>query len=111
MDSRKIIKDFLDQPGFIGIATGFDGDRGFTVSAWESEEALHRALDKQHAKAKHDFRTGDLSHGVWTSVWQPVRLNRIWTRCPGCQQPNDVTDNHRSCTNCGADLPPRATYW
>jgi steroid delta-isomerase-like uncharacterized protein len=109
--SAKIIQDFLDEPGFISIVTGAAGDRAFTVTAWENEEALHRALDKSHSRAKHDFRTGDISPGVWTSVWKPDHINRIWTRCLACSQPNDVTDNHRECRNCGAALPERPPYW
>jgi len=38
--SAKIIQDFLDEPGFISIVTGAAGDRAFTVTAWENEEAL-----------------------------------------------------------------------
>jgi steroid delta-isomerase-like uncharacterized protein len=109
--SAKIIQDFLDEPGFISIVTGAAGDRAFTITAWESEEALYRVLDKSHAHAKHDFRTGDVSPGVWTSVWKPVIINRIWTRCPACSQPNDVTDDHRECKNCSAALPERPPYW
>ena len=59
--SAKIIQDFLDEPGFIGIVTGAAGNRAFTVTAWEKEEALYRALDKSHSRAKHEFRTGDIS--------------------------------------------------
>ena len=109
--SAKIIQDFLDEPGFISIVTGAAGDRAFTVTAWENEPALHRALDKSHSRAKHDFRIGDISPGVWTSVWKPEHINRIWTRCPACSQPNDVTDNRRECKNCGAALPERPPYW
>jgi len=72
--SAKIIQDFLDEPGFISIVTGAAGDRAFTVTAWESEDALHRALDKSHSRAKQDFRTGDISPGVWTRFWNIVIL-------------------------------------
>lgn len=106
-----IIQDFLDEPGFISIVTGAAGDRAFTVHAWENEEALHRALAKSHSRAKHDFRTGDLSPGVWTSVWKPAHLNRLWTRCAVCAQPNDATDNPGACANCGAALSDRPPYW
>jgi steroid delta-isomerase-like uncharacterized protein len=109
--SRQIIKNFQEEPGFIGIVTGFAGDRGFTVTAWEDEAALGRALSHQHARAKHEFQTTDISPGVWTSVWKPVRTNRIWTRCPACHEPNDVNDDHRACAKCSAELPPRPPVW
>lgn len=66
MYSSRIIQDFLEEPGFISIVTGAAGDRVFTVTAWESAEALERALSKGHSMAKQDFRTGDLSSGVWS---------------------------------------------
>jgi hypothetical protein len=109
--SAKIIDDFLNEPGFISIVTGAAGNRAFTVTAWENEDALYSALDKSHSRAKHDFRTGDISPAVWTSVWKPDHINRIWTRCPSCNTPNDVSDDHRACANCGAPLPERQAYW
>lgn len=109
--AARIIQDFLDEPGFISIVTGAAGERAFTVHAWENQEALDRALNKSHSEAKHDFRTGDLSPGVWTSVWKPDHINRLWTRCTICAQPNDATANPRLCVNCGAALPERPPYW
>ena len=109
--SAKIIQDFLDEPGFISIVTGAAGERAFTVTAWENEDALYRALDKGHSRAKHDFRTSDLSPGVWTSVWKPGHINKLWTRCTVCAQPNDATPAPTTCGNCGAPLPERPPYW
>lgn len=109
--SGKIVADFLAEPGFIGIVTGFAGERGFTCTAWEDETALYRALDKQHARAKQDFRTSGLSPGVWTSVWKPHHINRLWVRCTTCDQPNDSATSAGTCANCGEALPPRPAYW
>lgn len=109
--SSQIIADFLDEPGFIGIVTGFAGERGFTCTAWQDEAALYHALDKHHARAKQDFRTSGLSPGVWTSVWKPHHINRLWVRCPTCDQPNDATSDPAHCSNCGGDLPSRPSYW
>jgi len=109
--SREIVADFLKASGFIGIVTGFAGDRGFTCTAWENENSLYHALDQHHARAKQDFRTSGLSPGVWTSVWKPHRINALWVRCLTCERPNDVTDRHCQCTNCGAELPSQPVYW
>ncbi|HET9627223.1 MAG TPA: nuclear transport factor 2 family protein [Kofleriaceae bacterium] len=109
--SRQVIRDFRATEGFIGIVTGFAHLRGFTVTAWDSEEALANGIARHHATAKQAFHSSDLSPGVWTSVWSPVRTNRIWTRCPSCTAPNDVNDDHRACTRCGAPLPERPTFW
>lgn len=109
--SSQIIADFLEEPGFLSIVTGAAGSRAFTVTAWASEEAMHRALSKVHRRAMRDFRETDISPAVWTSVWKSVRTNRIWTRCPSCATPNDVADNHRECLNCAAVLPERELFW
>lgn len=109
--SRNIVRDFRDTPGFLGIVTGFTGLRGFTVTAWESDEALKDGTTRYHARAMQAFRTEDVAFGVWTSVWRPERLNRIWTRCSACGTPNDVNDDHRRCLSCEAELPPRRTFW
>jgi len=109
--SSRIIQDFLEEPGFISIVTGAAGDRAFTVTAWESVEALERALSKGHSMAKQDFRTGDLSSGVWTGVWKPEHINSLWYRCLSCYQPNDLTNNTETCANCGSPLHGRPAYW
>ncbi|MEP6730504.1 MAG: nuclear transport factor 2 family protein [bacterium] len=106
-----IIDDFLDAPGFISLVTGAAGERAFTVSAWEDEAALERALTHAHARAKHEFRTGDLAPAVWTSVWQPVRVNAIWVRCAACHHPSERSHANVVCTTCGATLPEQPTYW
>lgn len=109
--SREIVRNFLDEPGFIGIVTGFQGGRGFTVTAWEDEGAMRRGLAQQHRAAARELRTTDLAPGVWTSVWQPLRINRIWTRCGACTSLEDVTDDHRACGRCGAALAERPPFW
>jgi len=108
---EQILANFLKEPGFIGIVAGFAGARGFTCTAWEDEASLYRALDLHHAEAKQDFRTGGISPGVWTSVWKPHHINRVWVRCSSCDAPNDVSGDHREWDICGSVLPPRPTYW
>ena len=109
--SREIVRNFLAEPGFIGIVTGFQAGRGFTVTAWEDEGAMHRGLAQQHRSAMRELRKTDLAPGVWTSVWQPLRINRIWTRCAACAALEDVTDDHRRCTQCDAPLAERPPFW
>ncbi|MFO0554626.1 MAG: GFA family protein [Polyangiaceae bacterium] len=109
--SRENVQDFLGEPGFISIVTGFTGLRGFTVTAWEDEAALHRALGKHHAVAMKELFGGDFVASVWTSVWTPTRINRIWVRCPACGALEDVSDDHRGCSQCEAPLPERPAFW
>lgn len=109
--SRQNVRDFLEEPGFISIVTGFIGLRGFTVTAWESEEAMKRALGKHHAAAMRELFGQDFVASVWTSVWTATRMNHMWVRCTSCAALEAVTDNHRACSHCGAELPERPAFW
>jgi hypothetical protein len=105
------VKDFLEEPGFISIVTGFTGLRGFTVTAWEDEASMKRALAKHHAVAMKELFGERFVASVWTSVWTPTRINRIWVRCPCVRLLEDVNDDHRSCGKCHAPMPERPAFW
>ena len=111
--ARDIISHFRQVPGFIGIVTGFAGLHGFTLTAWESEEALRVATHSAaHSEAMHAFREEGLSGGVFTSVWVPLRLNRMWLRC-ALGHPNDATRADGKCEICGQPPnhgEPKTTY-
>lgn len=109
--SRQNVQDFLQEPGFISIVTGFIGLRGFTVTAWEDEASMKRALSRHHAVAMRELFHEDFVASVWTSVWRPTRINRIWLRCKACGALDDVSDDHRACASCGAALSPRPAFW
>jgi hypothetical protein len=109
--SRQNVKDFLTEPGFISIITGFTGLRGFTVTAWEDEASMKRALGKHHAVAMKELFGENFVASVWTSVWTPTRINRIWVRCPSCGSLEDVSDDHRACSKCQAPMPERPSFW
>jgi heme-degrading monooxygenase HmoA len=108
--ARRIVKGFRNVPGFIGIVTGFAGLHGFTLTAWENEDALRAGVHgRDHVEAMRGFHAGT-SVGVFTSVWQPLRLNRIWQRCAQCGTPNDAHASERVCVKCGAALPEAPSY-
>jgi quinol monooxygenase YgiN len=109
--SRQNVQDFLQEPGFISIVTGFTGLRGFTVTAWTDEAAMKRALGKHHAQAMRELFSERFVQSVWTSVWQPTRINRVWVRCAACGALEDVSDDHRACTKCAVALPERPAFW
>lgn len=109
--AKQNVADFLETPGFLSIVTGFIGLRGFTVTAWESEESMRAALSKHHAEAMRDLFAGEYVASVWKSVWRPTRVNRLWVRCTACKALGDASDNARACAACGATLPDRPTYW
>ena len=108
--ARKIINGFRDVPGYIGVVTGFAGLHGFTMTAWEDETALRAGVHgPAHVDAMRGFHQG-LSAGVFTSVWQPVRLNVMWARCAACGAANDAHRAERRCHQCGAPLPEAAPF-
>lgn len=109
--SRQNVQDFLAEEGFISIVTGFTGLRGFTVTAWEDEAAMKRALGKHHATAMKELFGENFVASVWTSVWTPTRINRIWVRCQSCGSLEDVSDDHRTCTRCSGNMPERPSFW
>ncbi|MDX2018849.1 MAG: nuclear transport factor 2 family protein [Deltaproteobacteria bacterium] len=109
--SRQNVQDFMAEPGFISIVTGFTGLRGFTVTAWEDETSMSRALGKHHAVAMKELFGENFVASVWTSVWTPTRINRIWVRCPSCASLEDVSDDHRRCGKCHAPMPERPAFW
>lgn len=105
--SRENVKDFLAEPGFISIVTGFIGLRGFTVTAWEDEAAMRRGLGGHHAQAMRELFGEDFV----ASVWVPARIGRLWVRCEACHALENVSDDHRSCSKCGAPMPARPAFW
>lgn len=109
--AKENVKDFLAEPGFISIVTGFTGLRGFTVTAWEDESSMKRALAKHHAVAMKELFGENFVASVWTSVFVPARINRIWVRCPSCGSLENVSDDHRSCSKCHAPMPERPAFW
>jgi hypothetical protein len=113
--SRDNVRDFLAEPGFVSIVTGFTGLRGFTVTAWEDEASMRRALAKHHAVAMRELfgepGGAPFVASVWTSVWTPTRMNRLWVRCPACGSLEDVNDDHRTCGKCHAPMPERPAFW
>lgn len=109
--SRQNVQDFVAEPGFISIVTGFVGLRGFTVTAWEDEGSMKRALGKHHAVAMKELFGENFVASVWTSVWTPTRINRIWVRCTSCGSLEDVSDDHRACARCETALPERPAFW
>ena len=72
---------------------------------------MKRALAKHHAEAMRELFSQDFVASVWTSVWTPTRMNRLWVRCTSCGALEDVNDDHRACSRCEAMLPERPAFW
>jgi hypothetical protein len=59
-----------------------------------NDDWTHPQDSPRHLQAKYEFQTSALSPSVWTSIWTPYRINRLWVKCASCGQPNDHTDGH-----------------
>ena len=81
------------------------------MTAWEDEAAMRRALAKHHVVAMNELLGENFVASVWTSVWQPARINRLWLRCPACAALEDLSGDDHPCSRCGAPLPPRPAFW
>ncbi|KST65713.1 ester cyclase [Mastigocoleus testarum] len=110
--ATKINQEWSQSPGFIGLIEGFNQNRGFTATAWESIEDVKRAAHHgpAHTDAMKHFKVG-LSGGVFTSLWVPYKLNTLWIRCENCGTANDGTRTDGLCTNCGMPLPEQPSFW
>lgn len=109
--AKENLADFLAEPGFISLVTGFTGLRGFTVTAWEDEAAMKRALGKHHAVAMKELFGERFVASVWTSVWTATRVNRLWVRCTSCGSLEDASGDPPACGACRAPLPERPAFW
>lgn len=101
--SAQIIRDFLEEAGFISIVTGASGGRAFTATAWETEDAIHRALDGAHSSAKHVFRTSDLPRGERITRFWDHSVFGIMMALLGCASPSRAGGSCR-CSSSGLIL-------
>ncbi len=109
--SQATIRDLLGQPGMIGVTTGFIGRHGFTVTAWENEDALVAgAAGEGHRAAMKDFFSGGYVASAFTSRWVPGKFNALWVKCDSCGEMADSSAEGRVC-GCGASLPEAPGYW
>lgn len=108
--SRQIAVDMLRMPGFIGWIGSIIGNRLYTLTAWESVDAVKRLQDSEtHRTAmKHVFGP-DFSSAVHTGVWVVDHLNPRWLRCSACGQWVDSGRLAETCA-CGAAYPEPPPY-
>jgi steroid delta-isomerase-like uncharacterized protein len=103
--------DMLGMDGFIGGIGAFIGNRGMTISAWETPEAPRQLLRSSdaHTAAMKEFYDGSLARHGFTSVWTKQRMNPI-VRCDSCGTMNRDPEGERACS-CGATLPDAVPFW
>jgi steroid delta-isomerase-like uncharacterized protein len=108
--SRPLAAELAKAPGFISWLGVGIASRLFTITAWESEDAIKQAMrNNLHTGAIKRFFTEDFGAAVGTGIWSVHHLNPLWVRCPSCAR---VTDRAQaaSCT-CGQQLPESPQRW
>lgn len=107
--ARDTVSDLMGMPGFISWLGVAVADRHYTITAWESPEAvagLRRS--PAHAEAMERFFGPDFSAGAQTGVWTPYHLNGMWVRCAEC---GEMTLASSERCAAGHELPEPPAYW
>lgn len=108
--SRPLAAELTQAPGFISWLGVGIANRLYTITAWESEDAVKQAMrNSLHTGAIKRFFTEDFCAAVGTGIWSAGHLNPLWVRCPSCDRLTDraQADN---CT-CGQTLPESPQHW
>ncbi len=103
--------ELAQEPGFLSWVGMEIGSRLYTITAWNSEDAVRAVMrNSTHLAAVKRFRSEDFGAAVGTGVWIADHLNALWVRCPSCARLTDRTESDGSC-GCGLPLPPIPAYW
>lgn len=108
--ARAVAAELTKAPGFISWLGVGIASRLYTITAWESEDALKQAMrNSVHAAAVKRFFTEDFCAAGGTGIWGVGQLNPVWVRCPSCARMNDQAQSG-SCA-CGRPLPESPPQW
>jgi len=107
--TRATAIEMLRMDGFIGLSFFRIGDRGVTISAWETPEHVKQIRQGAHAEAMRRF-WAETGHSGFTSVWVPHHINPLWVRCGACGKMNDHEKQSGVC-RCGQPLPEAPCYF
>jgi steroid delta-isomerase-like uncharacterized protein len=106
--SRAIVQELLAMPGFISWIGAVIGNRLYTITAWESADAVKQLRNSAaHTDAMRRFWGPDLAKGGQTGVWTVDHLNGRKVRCGGCGAMVAAAEICR----CGEPLPAAPAWW
>jgi steroid delta-isomerase-like uncharacterized protein len=106
--SREIVQELLAMPGFISWIGAVIGNRLYTITAWESAEAVKQVQNSAaHADAMRRFWGPDLGIGGQTGVWTADHLNGRTVRCRGC----GAMVRAAEICHCGAPVAAAPAWW
>jgi steroid delta-isomerase-like uncharacterized protein len=107
--SRPLAAELRQRPGFLSWTGVGIGNRLYTITAWEDEQAARQVTREPiHRQAVERFFDADFCGALHTGLWTVHHLNPVWVRCPSCRRVTDVTATD-TC-DCGTRLP-RPPAW
>lgn len=109
---REIITEMIEVDGVISAVFVRDGERGYTITAWEEPDDAQRLMREgtHPAAVKEMFDRDGLGAGGVTSVWTLERMNGRMVRCDECLEITYEVEA-AACPNCDASLPQAPPYW
>jgi steroid delta-isomerase-like uncharacterized protein len=106
-----VATELAKQPGFLSWIGLEIGSRLYTITAWESVDAVREIMrNNTHLAAVKRFLTEDFGAAATTGVWSAHHLNPVRTRCPSCGRLTDRAQPGDLC-GCGQPLPLMPEYW
>jgi len=109
--AAEVATELTKEPGVLSWLGLSVGDRLYTITAWETEEAVRTVMrNSAHKEAVKRFFSGDLGAAATTGVWIPHHLNAVRLRCPACSALTDDVNAGGTC-GCGETLPEAPEGW
>jgi len=109
--ATEVAAELTREPGVLSWMGLGVGDRLYTITAWETEEAVRALMrNSAHKEAVKGFFSGDLGAAASTGVWIPHHLNAVRVRCPACGVLTDGAKADGTC-GCGEKLPEAPEGW
>jgi steroid delta-isomerase-like uncharacterized protein len=106
-----VAAELTQEPGFLSWVGMEIGSRLYTITAWESQDAVRAIMrNSTHLAAVKRFRTEDFGAAASTGVWSAHHINGVDMRCPSCAQLTDRARAGDLCA-CGQPLPRMPEYW
>ena len=111
LTAAAVAAELAREPGFLSWVGMEIGSRLYTITAWESPDAVRAVMrNSTHLAAVKRFLTEDFCAAGSTGVWSVHHLNAVSVRCPSCAQLTDRAQPADSCA-CGQPLPPMPESW
>ena len=106
-----VAAELTQEPGFLSWMGMEIGSRLYTITAWESQDAVRAIMrNGTHLAAVKRRLTEDFAAAGSTGVWSAQHVNGVLVRCPSCARLTDRTQDGDLCA-CGQPLPQMPEYW